>query len=66
MTKPCSCGSGQERRELIDAAGLFCTFVCDRCEQEKRSKFNPRIFNEWYDPDQSDVNYPEPGPDDDA
>lgn len=44
MTKPCSCGSGEHRRELRDAAGIFCTFVCDACEAEKRTHFNPAIF----------------------
>lgn len=42
--KLCPCGSGELRRELRDAAGIFCQFVCDRCEAEKRSVFNPRIF----------------------
>jgi hypothetical protein len=40
----CPCGSGHERYELRDAAGIFCAFVCDSCEEEKRSRFNPRIF----------------------
>lgn len=44
MMKTCPCGSGEPRRELIDAAGIFCTFVCDKCEQEKRKRFNRRIF----------------------
>jgi hypothetical protein len=43
--KLCPCGSGQPRRDLKDAAGIFCTFVCDRCERAKRAKFNPTIFN---------------------
>jgi hypothetical protein len=43
-SKPCNCGSGLYRRELLDAAGIFCTFVCDKCELEARRKFNPAIF----------------------
>jgi hypothetical protein len=43
--KLCSCGSGEERRELRDAAGIFCTFVCNKCERRKRALFNQAIFN---------------------
>jgi hypothetical protein len=42
--KPCPCGSGKPRRELIDARGIFCTFVCDSCERRKRGQFRPEIF----------------------
>ena len=45
MMKLCPCGSGEPRRELKDAAGIFCTFVCDKCEAEKRDRFNPDIFD---------------------
>lgn len=50
--KPCTCGSGEPRRELVDARGIFCTFVCDSCERQKRAKFRPDIFtdsNYWTD-----------------
>jgi hypothetical protein len=43
--KPCPCGSGEPRRDLVDAMGIFCAFVCDRCEPVKRQKFNPDIFD---------------------
>lgn len=46
--KPCNCGSDLPRRDLRDARGIFCTFVCDKCEEEKRSHFRPDIFT---DPD---------------
>ena len=55
----CSCGSGLERRALYDAAGIFCTFVCDKCEANRRRELNSRIFTDWYDPDHSDVYWPE-------
>jgi hypothetical protein len=45
MSRPCPCGSGLSRFELHDAAGIFCTFICDECEDEKRAKFNPAIFD---------------------
>ena len=44
VSKPCPCGSGEYRRDLTDAAGIFCGFVCDACEAEKRARFNPAIF----------------------
>lgn len=43
--KKCPCGSGHDRHELVDSAGIFCAFVCDECEVEKRSRFNPAIFS---------------------
>jgi hypothetical protein len=52
MSKLCSCGSGEVRRELRDARGIFCTYVCDRCERQQRAKYRPDIFtdaNYWTD-----------------
>lgn len=45
QSRPCSCGSGLERFELSDAAGIFCSFVCDGCEGQVRKRYNPRIFD---------------------
>ena len=42
--KLCRCGSELPRYDLTDAAGIFCCFVCDECEAEKKKKFNPDIF----------------------
>ena len=42
----CACGSGQWRRELKDARGIFCTFVCDKCERRKRREFRAEIFSD--------------------
>lgn len=55
----CMCGSGLERYSLEDAAGMFCGYVCEKCEAKKRAEYDPRIFSRWYDPDKSDVEYPE-------
>ncbi len=41
----CSCGSGHESYELRDAAGIFCTFVCESCEARKRAGYDPAIFD---------------------
>ena len=40
----CMCGSGDLVRALKDARGIFCTYVCDACEERKRAQFNPGIF----------------------
>jgi hypothetical protein len=50
--KECFCGSGEPRRELKDARGIFCTFVCDRCEARKRAGYRADIFEDaayWAD-----------------
>jgi hypothetical protein len=50
--RPCPCGSEEPRREMVDARGIFCTFVCDQCEDEKRSHFRADIFEDadyWHD-----------------
>lgn len=44
--KPCPCGSGQMRSPLVDARGIFCAFICDQCEEEKRAKYRPEIFDD--------------------
>jgi hypothetical protein len=48
----CSCGSGLPRRELPDARGIFCTYVCDRCEPEQRAGYRPDVFEDaayWHE-----------------
>jgi hypothetical protein len=40
----CTCGSGEPRYDLKDAAGIFCCYVCSSCEAEKKAKYNPEIF----------------------
>ena len=49
---PCPCGSGLYRYELADARGIFCGFVCEKCEEEKKKKFRADIFDDpqyWAD-----------------
>jgi hypothetical protein len=48
----CNCGSGLEKRPLHDAYGIFCTYVCDKCEEEKMSRYDPRIFGGAYEADE--------------
>ena len=42
----CGCGSGEYRRELVDARGIFCGYVCDACEPERRAGYRPEIFSD--------------------
>jgi len=44
--KLCNCGSGLPSRELLDARGIYCGRVCDRCEQRIKSSFRPAIFSD--------------------
>lgn len=43
--RTCSCGSGKPRAELYDARGIFCTFYCDDCENEKRARYRPDVLS---------------------
>ena len=50
----CMCGSGLYKEPLHDARGIFCTYVCDKCIDEKKSKYRTDIFedsNYWADED---------------
>jgi hypothetical protein len=51
----------------VDARGIFCTFVCTRCEKEKRKRYRPEIFtrsNYWTDePVEPEDSYGAPGDD---
>ena len=42
----CGCGSRKPRYELIDARGIFCTFVCEDCEEQKKRKYRRDIFED--------------------
>ena len=40
---------------LEDAQGIFCAYVCERCEPKVRSKYRPEIFTGY---SQADVDEP--------
>jgi hypothetical protein len=44
--KLCTCGSGRTRYALLDANGIFCTYVCAKCERKRAREFNPLIFSD--------------------
>jgi len=49
----CNCGSGLHKYDLTDARGLFCTYVCEKCEGRKRKEFRAEIFEDAnYDHDE--------------
>jgi hypothetical protein len=45
--KPCPCGSGELREPQYDGRGIFLTFTCPDCHEQKMSRFNPTIL-EYY------------------
>jgi hypothetical protein len=44
--KLCWCGSGKYQRPLYDARGIFCCYICDRCEQEKRARYRDDVLTD--------------------
>ena len=42
----------EQRRALKDAYGIFCAYVCDKCERDKRAGFRPEIFTGLYEADE--------------
>lgn len=51
----CDCGSKKRFRNLYDGYNIFLCKVCDKCEEEKKSKYRSDIF-ERYDCDE-DIDY---------
>lgn len=48
----CHCGSGLISHELVDARGISCGLVCEKCEASRRAKYRPEIFdNATYETD---------------
>ena len=41
----CRCGSEEQKYELTDCHGIFLTYVCSKCEQKEREKYNPWVFD---------------------
>jgi len=44
----CLCGSGLLRYPLKDARGIFCDYVCQSCEAEKKKLFRSDIFEDAF------------------
>jgi len=43
----CSCGSGNGRFPLYDGYGIFLTYGCPSCEEEKLSGFRSDIMDQY-------------------
>jgi len=43
----CPCGSGKFAQAVYDNHNIFVFFSCEDCDEEKRSKYNPAIFNDY-------------------
>ena len=51
--RECSCGSGLTRSAVHDARGIFLTFVCNKCEQQKLRTYRPEVLtNPNYEADE--------------
>lgn len=55
--KLCTCGSGHERYELRDGYGIFLTFACDICEEEKLSHYRSDIMDRYDTDEQIEDDY---------
>jgi hypothetical protein len=55
MSRLCDCGSGELSEWQYDAQGIELCRTCNRCKQEKLSRYRPEILTGY---DQSDVNEP--------
>lgn len=40
----CSCGSGEVKYQQFDARGIFLTYVCNACRDEKLSHYRPDVL----------------------
>ena len=43
----CNCGSGLQREENYDGYGIFLTYTCDDCYEEKMSGFRSDIHEQY-------------------
>jgi hypothetical protein len=43
----CTCGSGRQRFAKYDGHGIFLTYVCEKCEDEKMKQFRPDIMTHY-------------------
>ena len=42
--RECFCGSGLERDAEYDARGIFLTYACDHCRDEKLSRYRADVL----------------------
>lgn len=51
LTRLCACGSGLPKRPNYDGYGIFLTYTCTKCHDEKMTEFRPDIHTR-YDADE--------------
>lgn len=44
--RPCSCGSGLESEEVLDARGIYIARVCDKCREAKLKGYRPEVLTD--------------------
>jgi hypothetical protein len=42
----CHCGSGEYAQARYDARGIFLTYACEACVQEKLSHYRPEVLTD--------------------
>ena len=42
----CSCQSGNVREAKYDARGIFLTYACEDCAEEKLSRYRPEVLTD--------------------
>lgn len=50
--KKCRCGSGLEKDAEYDARGIFLTYACDKCREQKLGRYRSEVLfdpNYWAD-----------------
>lgn len=45
---------------LFDYQGIFCNYVCSKCEREAKSKYTPQTFSGYSQADIDEPIEPEP------
>lgn len=43
----CSCNSGREKYPKYDGHGIFLTYVCSKCEDERMKQYRPDIMTQY-------------------
>lgn len=57
--RPCSCDSGEMSWWEFDAQGIPLTRVCDKCRDEKLSKYRPEVLTGYTQEDVDNWGYGE-------
>ena len=55
----CPCGSGLFSQSVFDNHGIFVFYSCEKCDKEKRSKYDPIIFDDYHAYEEKAIAYGE-------